>query len=304
MTGGIFYIVNYVWPLWDKDRQALHDKMVETLVVEAAPPATSSRPSARRALTTRSKTTPFAAPREGHPLINGSARPRPQAVARMGARRAPMTTESSNIRHGYALATWLQRLIAHLIDRLIVGAIVLVGLFGLAVGVASRVADEDASPKSDWVPFVAQIIARALEGDWGWGLVAAAALRVPHLRRMVPLRAQRRANAGKQIVGVRVIRANGEPSGWGLAFLREVIIEWIVVGFLSAMTGGIFYVLNYVWPLWDKDRQALHDKMVETLVVEAAPPATPPASARRALTTRSKTTPFASAASATSVPTP
>ena len=45
-----------------------------------------------------------------------------------------MITESSNIRHGYALATWLQRLIAHLIDRLIVGAIVLVGLFGLAVG--------------------------------------------------------------------------------------------------------------------------------------------------------------------------
>ena len=187
-----------------------------------------------------------------------------------------MTTESSNIRHGYALATWLQRLIAHLIDRLIVGAIVLVGLFGLAVGVASRVADEDASPKSDWVPFVARFIARALEGDWGWGLAAAAALAFLIYAAWFLSALSGGQTPGKQIVGVRVIRANGEPSGWGLAFLREVIIEWIVVGFLSAMTGGIFYVLNYVWPLWDKDRQALHDKMVETLVVEAAPPATPP----------------------------
>ena len=84
---------------------------------------------------------------------------------------------------------------------------------------------------------------------------------------------------GKQIAGVRVIRANGEPSGWGHTFLREVVIKRIVVGFLSVMTGGIFFVVNYGWPLWDKDRQALHDKMVETLVVGAAPPAIPPAPA-------------------------
>ena len=155
-----------------------------------------------------------------------------------------MITESSNIRHGYALATWLQRLIAHLIDRLIVGAIVLVGLFGLAVG---------------WRVVVAAA-ALAFLIYAAWFLSALSGGQTP----------------GKQIVGVRVIRANGEPSGWGLAFVREVIIEWVVVGFLSAMTGGIFYIVNYVWPLWDKDRQALHDKMVETLVVEAAPPATPP----------------------------
>ena len=43
------------------------------------------------------------------------------------------------------------------------------------------------------------------------------------------------------------------------------------MGFLSGITGGIFYAVNYLWPLWDKDRQALHDKMAETLVVMNRP---------------------------------
>ncbi len=155
-----------------------------------------------------------------------------------------MTTESSNIRHGYALATWLRRLIAQLVESLIVGAIILVGLFGSAVGWRAVV--------------VVTVLAFLIYAVWF--LSALSDGQTP----------------GKQIVGIRVIRANGEPSGWGRTFLREFVIKQTVVGFLSAMTGGIFYIVNYVWPLWDKDRQALHDKMVETLVVETAPPATPP----------------------------
>ena len=76
---------------------------------------------------------------------------------------------------------------------------------------------------------------------------------------------------GKQLVGLRVIRSNGEPSGWGHTFVREVILGWLAIGFLSVVTAGIFYVINYLWPLWNKDRQALHDKMAETLVVMAHP---------------------------------
>ena len=104
---------------------------------------------------------------------------------------------------------------------------------------------------------------------WGWGLAAAAAFAFLVYAAWFLVALGRGQTPGKQIVGVRVIRANGEPSGWWRAFLREVVVEWIVVSTLSAMTGGIFYVVNYVWPLWDKDRQALHDKMVETLVVDA-----------------------------------
>ena len=174
-----------------------------------------------------------------------------------------MTPDTSDIRHGYLLATWLQRLIAHVIDRVIVGAIVLAGLFGMAW---AWIASKSERAEGDWGPFNGVVFS-----DWEYwarGLVAAAVFAFLVYAAWFLAALRRGQTPGKQIVGVRVIRANGEPSGWGRAFLREVVVEWIVVSTLSAMTGGIFYVVNYVWPLWDKDRQALHDKMVETLVVD------------------------------------
>ena len=175
-----------------------------------------------------------------------------------------MTPDASNIRHGYALATWLQRLIAHLIDRLIVGAIILAGLLGVTAAWIANSYEGEGTPVGDWGPFNGVPFA-----SWGWPLTAAAAVAFLIYAVWFLSALSGGQTPGKQIVGVRVIRANGEPSDWGHTFLREFVMEWIVVGFLSAMSGGIFYVVNYVWPLWDKDRQALHDKMVETLVVEA-----------------------------------
>ncbi len=61
-----------------------------------------------------------------------------------------MTAEPSNTRHGYALATWLQRLIAHVIDRVIVGSIVLAALFGLAW---AWLAINFEGSEGDWGPF-------------------------------------------------------------------------------------------------------------------------------------------------------
>ena len=174
-----------------------------------------------------------------------------------------MTPNPSNIRHGYTLATWLQRLVAHLIDRLIVGAIILAGLLGVtAAWIAST---GNGKPEFDW----GQFNGVTLEAWWGWALATAAAVAFLIYAIWFLSALGGGQTPGKQVVGVRVMRTNGEPFDWGHTFLREFFIEWIVVGFLSAMTGGIFYVVNYVWPLWDKDRQALHDKMVETLVVEA-----------------------------------
>ena len=73
---------------------------------------------------------------------------------------------------------------------------------------------------------------------------------------------------GKQLVGIRVVRENGEPSGWGYTFLREFVIKGLLGGVLSSITGGIYTVVDHLWPLWDQKRQALHDKMVNTIVVQ------------------------------------
>lgn len=63
---------------------------------------------------------------------------------------------------------------------------------------------------------------------------------------------------GKQLVRLRVVNRHGLLPSAGQAFLRESVGKW-----LSTM---ILY-LGFAWPLWDSDRQALHDLMVETYVV-------------------------------------
>ncbi len=74
---------------------------------------------------------------------------------------------------------------------------------------------------------------------------------------------------GKQIVGIRVIRDDGSPSGWGYTFLREFVIKFLLVGFLTEATFGIARLVDYLWPLWDRAEkmQTLHDKLLGTLVV-------------------------------------
>ncbi len=72
---------------------------------------------------------------------------------------------------------------------------------------------------------------------------------------------------GKQIIGIRVIRDTGEECGWGIMFVREFILKYLLTGFLGGATLGIYPVVNYLWPLFDKDNKALHDKMISTLVV-------------------------------------
>ena len=74
---------------------------------------------------------------------------------------------------------------------------------------------------------------------------------------------------GKQIVGIRVIKDDGEPSGWGYTFLREFVIKFLLLGTLSGPTYGIARLVDYLWPLWDRAEkmQTLHDKMLGTIVV-------------------------------------
>ena len=76
---------------------------------------------------------------------------------------------------------------------------------------------------------------------------------------------------GKQIVGIRVIKDNGEPSEWGYTFLREFVVKFLLIGFLTQVTFGIAWLVDYLWPLWDRAEkmQTLHDKMLGTIVVRS-----------------------------------
>lgn len=74
---------------------------------------------------------------------------------------------------------------------------------------------------------------------------------------------------GHQAAGIRVIRTDGRPVDVGLVLVRQTLLQGILFGWLSWIALGIPWLLNYLWPLWDKEARALHDMMANTRVVKA-----------------------------------
>lgn len=62
---------------------------------------------------------------------------------------------------------------------------------------------------------------------------------------------------GKMIMGIRIIRDDGELIG-----LREALIRW--VGYFISM---VFAFLGFVWAIFDSKSQTWHDKLAGTYVV-------------------------------------
>ncbi|MFN0110910.1 MAG: RDD family protein [Blastocatellia bacterium] len=63
---------------------------------------------------------------------------------------------------------------------------------------------------------------------------------------------------GKRFIGLRVVRADGQPMDYQTACIR-------LAGFLLST---LFAGLGFLWILWDKDQRGLHDKIAKTLVVK------------------------------------
>jgi uncharacterized RDD family membrane protein YckC len=72
---------------------------------------------------------------------------------------------------------------------------------------------------------------------------------------------------GRMATGIRVIRANGQPITVGFAALREVAVKWLLIGIVSALTIGLVWLVDILWPLWDDENRALHDFVVNTRTV-------------------------------------
>ena len=77
---------------------------------------------------------------------------------------------------------------------------------------------------------------------------------------------------GRMALGIRVVRANGEPMTFGCAMLREVAVKALLFGVVSSFTFGLASLLDVLWPLWDDENRALHDFIVDTRVVAAPEP--------------------------------
>lgn len=73
---------------------------------------------------------------------------------------------------------------------------------------------------------------------------------------------------GKALTGLKVVKANNpnETIGGAIGVLR-----YIVSAVISVFTCGLGGLLDVLWPLWDTNRQTLHDKAVGSLVLSGQP---------------------------------
>jgi uncharacterized RDD family membrane protein YckC len=65
---------------------------------------------------------------------------------------------------------------------------------------------------------------------------------------------------GKKIVHIRVRDAAGGRAGYGKAFGRNLVARFIGI---IPLVG----VIDVLWPIWDREKQCLHDKAASTIVV-------------------------------------
>lgn len=89
---------------------------------------------------------------------------------------------------------------------------------------------------------------------------------------------RRGQNPAKQILGIHVVREDGNRAGLGWMLLREIGLKWatfavldMILSFINAgVAGGItlfVFAVAALWCAWDANRQCLWDKVVGTYVV-------------------------------------
>jgi uncharacterized RDD family membrane protein YckC len=107
----------------------------------------------------------------------------------------------------------------------------------------------------------------------GWGIAAGILLIVAGLLGAIlyaPLMMAREGPANGQTVGkraakLRVVRDNGLPITFWLGMLREFVVKQF---FGILVTGGLFWLVDALWPLFDDHDRAVHDMVAETHVVK------------------------------------
>lgn len=206
----------------------------------------------------------------------------PQGYAQpYGQPAYPAVAQPRTTPDGQPLSGWWRRVLAQVVDGLILSPVYL-GI--LAAFIASRW-DEIRAWWDDYTQAV----------DAGTTLPSPPDLFQPYSAQMFGLAAAytvvlavytlgfwrwKQATPGKLLVGVRIRRREAPgPMPWATMLPRFAFVQGLAlaayvpwVGFLFALAG----LLDYLWPLWDGNKQALHDKVARTNVVLAPPRADQP----------------------------
>ncbi len=156
---------------------------------------------------------------------------------------------------GGQLAQWWKRLLAIIIDGLILGV-----PFGILAAIVAGAAANEATID----PITGEIESGGGALTGAVVLIYAVALIANVLYYGLLNGGASGQTLGKKILNIRVRDANtGGPIGVGRGIGRYFVS--LILGFAC----GIGTILDALWPLWDQRNQALHDKAVNSLVVDA-----------------------------------
>jgi uncharacterized RDD family membrane protein YckC len=166
-----------------------------------------------------------------------------------GGWQPPPLTESGSGWRGLPLASWGSRVAAAVLDGLILTVPVVV-LVAIVVAIVAAGSDVGAA-------VVAVIVFLAY-------LVAAIFYAPVLMAREGPHNGM---TWGKQIVGITVVRNDGQSVGMAFAFLREFVVKNLLFWGVGSFFLYIPTLIDLLWPLWDDENRCLHDMIVSTHVV-------------------------------------
>ncbi len=153
---------------------------------------------------------------------------------------------------GLSLSPWWKRLIAIIIDGFILGIpiFIILGIIGAATGNRNdnTTTNQPASAGAVIVGLIFLIVLASIPGLLYYGFMNGS---------------KRGQTVGKMALGIAVRDARtGGPIGVGRGMGRFAMMQLFYVLLV------IPYVLDNLSPLWDARRQAWHDKVVRSVVVE------------------------------------
>jgi uncharacterized RDD family membrane protein YckC len=201
------------------------------------------------------------APYAPYPAPN-ITRPPAYVAPRMGSAQATMTAD------GVPLASWWWRVLAVVIDNLIITAIVTVitfpvwrSLYASMVSYFNAVVDAQRSGVTPPTLNATDLISGSSQL-----ILTSVSLAVGMLYHVGFLR-WKSATPGKLICGLRVVPVDHgrdrSPLAWSSIFIRASI--WVLPGISSFLS--FIILVDVLFPLWHPKRQALHDIAAKTQVV-------------------------------------
>jgi uncharacterized RDD family membrane protein YckC len=173
---------------------------------------------------------------------------------------------------GQPLSGWWMRLLARIIDGIVTGIVfTLIGFTLITPDLLDNIVAyfEDMMEAAESGQQFSGVLPPEITRD---AVVLGLAIGVMSLVYEVLMLKFFGATLGKLATGLRVrLRDQPGPLSWGAAGIRGAI--WSGPGLLGGIRiigtlASLFTILNGLWPLWDNNKQAIHDKVAKTNVVK------------------------------------